>query len=171
MLELLRQRRSIRKFKKEPIPEAMITILKEALVRSPSSRNINPWRFIVVRDEALLKKLSKAKPHGASFLADAPLGIVICGNAEESDVWIEDCSIASILVQLTAQSLELGSCWIQVRNRMFDTEKTSSAYVKELLQLEEVLEIEAIIAIGIPDEIKEPVSYDDLQFGKVREMG
>jgi hypothetical protein len=48
------------------------------------------------------------------------IGIVVCGDRTQSDVWIEDCSIASILAQMASQSLGLGSCWIQVRNRMHD---------------------------------------------------
>ena len=100
MIKLLRKRRSIRKYAKKPVPASVQKRLVEALLRSPSSRDIRPWQFIMVDDPALLAKLSRSKAHGAEFLARAPLGIVLCGDETRSDVWIEDCSIASIIAQL-----------------------------------------------------------------------
>jgi nitroreductase len=137
MIELLRARRSIREYTGRPIEPQKLEVLKEAVLRSPSSRNIDPWEFIFVDDRRLLKKLALCKPHGAEFLGQAALGIVVCGDSEESDTWIEDCSIASILVQMVAQSLGLGSCWIQVRNRSFDEQMTSERYVQALLKIPE----------------------------------
>jgi nitroreductase len=110
MIDLLRERRSVRKFEDRAIEPEKIEIIKEALLRSPTSKNLNSWEFIITEDKELLKKLSTAKKHGSAFLAGAALGIVVCGNSETSQVWIEDCSIASIIAQLTAQSLGLGSC-------------------------------------------------------------
>jgi nitroreductase len=107
MIELLRARRSIRQYTDKRIEPEKIEILKEAVLRSPSSRNFDPWEFIFVDDRDLLKKLSLSKRHGSKFLENAALGIVICGDGHKSDVWIEDCSIASILVQMVAQSMSL----------------------------------------------------------------
>ncbi|MHC4542169.1 MAG: nitroreductase family protein, partial [Planctomycetota bacterium] len=125
MIELLRARRSIRKYTDRRIEPEKVEILKEAVLRSPSSRNIDPWEFVFVDEPNVLKKLSQSKPHGAKFLEHAALSIVICADGGKSDVWVEDCSIASILVQMAAQSIGLGSCWIQIRNRMFDDKVTS----------------------------------------------
>lgn len=100
MIELLRNRRSIRKYTDKDIEPEKIEILKEAVLRSPSSRNFDPWEFIFVDDRGLLKQLALCKPHGAKFLEGAALGIVICADEQKSDVWIEDCSIASIFVQM-----------------------------------------------------------------------
>jgi nitroreductase len=120
MIELLRRRRSVRKFESRPIESEKIERLTEALLRSPTSRSLTPWEFVLVEDPALLAALSRAKKHGSSFLKGASLGIVVCADAAQCDVWIEDCSIASILVQMTALSLGLGSCWIQIRLRQAD---------------------------------------------------
>ena len=125
MIELLRARRSTREYLNRPVEQAKIELLKEALLRSPSSRSIDPWEFIFVSDREMLNKLAMCKPHGSRFLARAALGIVVCGDEQQSDTWIEDCSIASILVQMVAQSIGLGSCWIQVRNRTFNDQETS----------------------------------------------
>jgi nitroreductase len=171
MIELLRARRSIREYLSRPIEAAKIDLLKEALLRSPSSRNIDPWEFIVVTDRELLKRLARCKPQGARFLAQAPLGIVVCGDSQASDTWIEDCSIASILVQMVAQSVGLGSCWIQVRNRQFNDETTSEQYVQGVLGIPEQVQVESIIALGYPAEQREAVPAGDLKQAKIRING
>ncbi len=168
MIDLIRSRRSIRKYTDSKIEPEKIELLKEALVRSPTSRNIKSWEFILIEDEQILKKLSQSKPHGALFLSNAPLGIVICGDSVKSDVWVEDCSIASIIVQLVAQSLELGSCWIQIRNRRYDDTKTSEDYIQELLGIPETVKVESIIAIGYPDEQRPGVPKEELDFHKIK---
>ncbi|MBK5276244.1 MAG: nitroreductase family protein [Desulfuromonadales bacterium] len=168
MLELLRKRRSIRKFTPEKIAPEAITSLIEAALRAPSSRGINPWEFIVVDNPELLTKLSKAKQHGSEFLKNAPLAIVVCADSTQSDVWIEDCSIAAIIIQLTALSLGLGSCWTQIRNRQHDIKNTAEIYVRELLGLPEQTRVECILGIGHPAEVKAPVATDKLQYDKVR---
>lgn len=167
-LSLIEKRRSIRRFEGRQVESEKIDILLEAALRSPSSRGFNPWHFIVVIDQGLLEKLSKAKQHGSSFLRNAPLGIVICGDPDKSDVWVEDCSIASILIHLAATSLKLGSCWIQIRERMHDTTITAEAYVRDILDIPANLKIESIVAIGHPDEEKPPHKKEELQYEKVR---
>ena len=171
MIELLRNRRSIRKYTEKLIEPEKIEILKEALLRSPSSRGFDPWEFIFVDNREFLKQLASCKPHGASFLEGAVLGVVSCADEKKSDVWIEDCSIASILVQMVAQSIGLGSCWIQIRNRDFDDQLTSEDYIRKLLNIPSGLKVESIIAIGYPAEKKEPVLRESLKYEKVRMNG
>jgi nitroreductase len=170
MIALLRQRRSIRKFQDQPIEKDTINILKESLLRAPSSRNLKPCSFVFVYDRDILSKLSLAKLHGASFLKYAPLGIVVLADENVSDVWTEDASIASILVQMTAQAEGLGSCWIQIRNRKHDEKTGSEEYIRELLDLEDNIRVESIIAVGYPDEEKEPIPYNDLMHGSIWEI-
>ena len=102
-LELTQNRRSIRKYLDKPIPSEKVNSIVEALLRAPTSRGKNSWEFVVVNDPGLLEKLSRSKPHGASFLKNAALGIVVCGNPRISDVWVEDASIASIFIHLSGQ--------------------------------------------------------------------
>lgn len=171
MIELLIKRRSIRKYTDKAIEPEKIEILKEAVLRSPSSRNFDPWEFIFVDDSELLKQLAMCKRHGAGFLEGAALGIVICADEQKSDVWVEDCSIASILVQMAAQSIGLGSCWIQIRNRKFDDHLTSEDYIRKLLHVPGGIKVESIIAIGYPAEQREPVPRESLKYEKVRLNG
>ena len=171
MIEVLRNRRSIRKYERKEIDTRMQDILKEALLRCPSSRGINPWVFIFVDNRDLLHRLSQSKEHGSAFLKDAALGIVVCGDETKTDVWVEDCSITSIVVQLTAHSLGLGTCWIQIRNRPHTKETTSEKYIQELLGIPEHLRVECIISIGHPAETKTPFPFDRLDFDKIKHNG
>lgn len=168
MIEVIKKRRSIRRYKQRPIDPDKVEILKEALLRAPSSRGINPWEFIFIDDRETLKSLSKAKEHGSDFLAGAALGIVVCGDSQKSDVWIEDCAIASIIAQLVAVDLGLGSCWIQIRKRMHNDQLSAENYIRGLLDIPDELQVESIISIGYPAEEKKPIGRDKLQFGKIR---
>ncbi|HUV79310.1 MAG TPA: nitroreductase family protein [Candidatus Bathyarchaeia archaeon] len=167
MLDILRTRRSIRKYKDKPIEPELIELLKEAAVRSPTSRNFRPWRFLFVTDRIKLEALSRAKTSGSGFLKGASLGVVVCADEHESDVWIEDCAIASIILQFIGQSLGLGSCWIQIRKRMHSDSQTSEEYVKDLLGLPTNFKVESIISFGYPDEDKQPIPKAQLEYNKI----
>lgn len=167
MFELLKSRRSIRKFQNKEIEKEKIdTILKSALL-SPSSRSRRPWEFIVVTDKELLKKLSQCREHSSDFLEGAPVGIVVIADPEVCDVWIEDASIAAIIIQLSAQSLQLGSCWIQVRDRYHSENVTAGDYIKEVLGIPSRYNVECMIAIGYPAENKKAYDINDLPYGKI----
>jgi nitroreductase len=164
---MIRKRRSIRKFQKQALGPEIIAQLVEAGLRAPSSRDLNPWEFIVIDEPVMLEKLSRCKPHGSSFLGNAPLGIVVCADPGRSDVWVEDTSIAITYIQLLAESIGLGSCWIQVRERTHDQSQTAEEYIKETLHMPGHLKVEAIIAIGYPAEKLRPHPKEELQFEKV----
>jgi nitroreductase len=149
------------------VEKEKIDRLIEAALRAPSSRNFRPCRFIVVDEPALLKKLSEAKPHGSAFLKNAAIGIVVCGDTTASDVWVEDCAIASTFVHLAAHDLGLGSCWIQIRKRDHSSGKPANIYIKELLDISEALSVASIIAIGYPDETKSGHSKESLAHDNV----
>lgn len=123
----------------------------------------------MVTDQDLLTKLAAAKEHGSAFLKGAQLGIVVIADSTKSDVWVEDASIASIILQLTAEELGLGSCWIQIRNRMKNTDTSSEEYIKKLLNIPDNYNVESIIAIGYPDEQRPPHQESELQWEKVHE--
>jgi len=164
---LIQARRSIRRFQEKPLEKEKIEILIEAALRSPSSRGHNPWEFIVVTEPDLLEKLSSAKMHGSEFLKNAPLGIAVCADEDKCDVWVEDCSIASTFIFLASESLGLGSCWIQIRERMHSETLTSEAYVSDVLNIPPKLKVESIIAVGYPAETKPPHKKEELQYEKI----
>jgi len=168
MIELLRTRRSIRKYTEQPLEPEKLEVLKEAVLRSPSSKGINPWIFVFVDEHETIQKLKVCKPTGAGPLETAQLAVVICADETVNDAWIEDCSIASILLQLTAQSLGLGSCWVHVRNRMFSETVSSEKYVQDLLNIPAYFRVLSIISIGYPVKLREGKKFDELQFEKIR---
>lgn len=167
-IDLLKSRRSIRRFQKRPLEKEKIDTLMEAALRSPSSRGFNPWEFVVVTDPEMIADLSKAKPHGSAFLKNAPLAVVVCADPDRSDVWVEDAAIASIILHLAATDLGLGSCWIQIRLREHDAEQTAQEYIAGLLGLKNDIAVEAIIAVGYPEKEKPGHPKSSLLYDKIR---
>ena len=168
MLDLLMKRRSIRKYKELAVaPEKLQAVLQAALL-APSSRGRNPWQFVVVQNTETLTELGKCRHPLQPFLPDTPAAIVVLGDTTMTDVWVEDCSIAMILMQLEAEKVGLGSCWIQIRKRMAQGEQqTSNDFVKELLNIPEQYEVEAILALGTPDEEKPARTLEALSYEKI----
>lgn len=167
IIDLLRKRRSIRRFQDKPVNQDDIDLLIEAALRSPSSKGINPWEFIVVQDKELIQRLAVAKPHGAAFLKNAPLAIVVCADSSKSDVWVEDASIASLILHLAAADMGLGSCWVQIRLREHNEQQSSQQYVANVLNLPQNIQPVAIIGIGHPMEEKEGHTADTLLHNQV----
>ena len=171
MLELLRKRRSIRKYQDKSIDSTIIEDLKETLLRSPTSRNRKAWKFWFITDKKLLEKLSFAKASGSAMIKDAPLAVVIGADSSQTDVWIEDCSIASILLQMVAEEKNLGSVWVQIRNRFNKENMSSENIVKEILNSNNAdIKIESIIAIGYKAEEKPPIDKNELNYNAIIEM-
>ncbi|MBZ4644372.1 MAG: hypothetical protein PWQ25_1792 [Deferribacteres bacterium] len=168
MIEILRNRRSVRSFLTKNIESEKLDILIEAALRAPTSRNINPTKFIVVKDKETLKKLSTAKAHGAEFLSNCNVAIAVIGDTSASDTCIEDCSIASIILQLTAESLGLGSCWAQIRLRYDENKVLAEDNVRKILNIPEHFLVESIIGIGYPKSRPKPIQYDKLDFGRIK---
>ncbi len=166
-LKILQSRRSIRRFLDKPVEKQHIDTLMQAALLSASSRSIRPWEFVVIDDPETIARLSRSKLHGSSFLSNAPLAAAVLGIPKESDVWIEDASIAASNLLLAAEDLGLGACWIQIRLREAQNGQTSEEFVKETLHIPEDRSVEAIIALGYPAEEKSPVSLETLQWEKV----
>ncbi len=169
MIDLLRKRRSIRKFQDRPVEPEKAEILKEAVLRAPTARNLKSWEFVFVEDPALMKKLARVRGSSSAFLDGAPLGIVVLGKEETINVWIEDASIAAFTAQLTATSIGLGSCWAQIRLRDHSPDETAEEYVRKLLGIPESHRVLCILAVGYPAEEKKAVPKGDLPYGKIHE--
>ena len=166
-MQLLEKRRSIRKFTEQAIEPEKIQTLVEAALRSPSGKGTNPWEFILVDDRETLLHLSQAKQHGAGLLKGAALGIVVCANPQKSDTIIEDACIAAIIVQLTAEYLGLGSCWVQMRNRMHPDGRPAQEHIAKMLDLPADYMVQCVIALGYPAETKPSHPRESLEFGKI----
>ena len=153
LLEILKKRKSIRKYTDEQIPEETITQIIEAGKLAPSGRNKKPVNLIVVRDKESLEYLSNTRSHGSQLFAGANAAIVVTGDSELSDTWIEDCSIAMIIMQLQATELGVGNCWVQVRGRTLDeTGEVTADLIKAKLGIEDRYSVECMLALGMPAE-------------------
>ena len=115
----------------------------------------------------ILKQLAHCKEQASSFIADAALAIVVTADPLASDVWIEDASIASILIQLQAEDLGLGSCWVQVRERQAANGMPSDEFVREVLDIPLQIKVIYIIAIGHKGMERKPFNEDHLQWEKI----
>ena len=167
MLDILYNRRSTRKFLDKKIEETKIKNLLTAALLAPSSKGSRPWEFIIVDDPALLAILATSKPHGASLLKHAPLAIIITGDKTKSDVWVEDCSIASIFVQLEAEALGLGSCWVQINRKYYNDDITSNEYIHEHFNIPDKLEVLSVVGIGYKAVDRPPLTDCDILWDKV----
>ena len=165
--EIARKRRSVKKFTSQQVEQEKIDAIIEAALRSPSGRAARPWEFVVVKDKALLEKLSTARPSGAVFVKDAAVGIVVCGDPSKSHLWIEDCSIAAVSMQYAAHSMGLGTRWSQMRGNNYNDSTSSRDYIAGLLGLPDNLDIQCIIAIGYAGEEMVPYRKEDIGFDKV----
>ena len=167
MYQLLQHRRSCRKYQPTSVSAQDIDTLLHAALMSPSSKRSNPWQFIVIDDKNVLKELSHCKEHGASFLGDAALAIVVTADPLASDVWIEDASIASLMIQLQAEDMGLGSCWIQIRERYTATGMPSDEFVRAVLDIPLQLQVLSIVAVGHKGMERKPFDEEHLQWEKI----
>lgn len=162
VLQCIQKRRSCRKFTAQAVEDYKVESLLKAALWAPTSKNNRPWHFVVVDNPQLLGKLSECKPHGSAFLAEAPLAIVVLADPSKSDVWVEDCAIAAILMQITAEDLGLGSTWIQIRQRLHNEKESAGDYVKNLLKAPAGFEVASIIALGYKEKERAPYSEEYL---------
>jgi nitroreductase len=167
LIDLLRSRRSIRTFSARPVEQEKLDLLTEAMLRAPVSPAKVPWEFVVVRDRETITQLSQAKAQGSAFLKDAALVVVVCARPQISDVWVEHAAIATLLLHLEAHDLGLGSCWVQVRLREHDEQRSAEEYIAEALGLDPAMAVEAMVAIGYPAETKAGHPGSSLPYDKV----
>lgn len=101
------------------------------------------------------------------MLENAGCAILIFANPEKTDVWVEDCSIAMSNMHLMADSLGLGSCWIQGRLRESENGESTEVYCRKLLNVPEEYVLEAILSVGILKEHPKAHTLEELEKEKV----
>lgn len=150
LMEALKTRRSVRRYKAAPIPEESLKAVLNAARLAPSANNAQPWRIIVVSDEDLKRRLV-AGAHGQKFIAEAPVVLVGCGLPDEAfqtaggymSSHVIDVSIALDHLTLAAHSFGLATCWVA----WFDEDK-----VRDALGIPEDVRVVAMTPLGYPDE-------------------
>lgn len=167
LFEYMKQRRSIRKYTQDPIDDTKIEKVIQAGLLSASGHAVRPWEFIVVRNKQTLLEMSECRVGSAKMLVDADCAIVVIADEKKSDVWVEDCSVAMANMHLMADSLGVGSCWIQGRLREAPDGKTTEEYVRSILKFPKEYKLAAILSMGIAVKRPTPYCIDDLRFEKV----
>lgn len=154
-LDILWARRSIRRYTGKPVSESDIRSLLEAGMAAPSASNRKPWYFVVVTDRDALRALAAAHPFG-KMLANAGVGIAVCGDPAVSDWWEQDCSAATENILIAAVGLGLGGVWLGSHGR---PEREQA--VRDILGIPERIGILSLLSIGYPAEEKEArTQYD-----------
>jgi len=160
VLEIIKKRRSIRKFKSDPISEEVLDKLVEALIWAPSAGNKQMRKFFFVFNDEIKKEIALASLY-QMFIEKAPLVIVACGDKNIERYYGERglenylfCDVAASVqnLLLVAEEEGLGSCWVGA----FDEEE-----IKNILNLPENLIPVAIIPVGYPQKIPPPPPRKD----------
>jgi nitroreductase len=152
VLKAIRNRRTVRRFKSNPIDEEMLQMILEAGRWAPSFSNLQPWRFIVIKDRALKIALDKAARESVLHFGinEAPVVILVCVDRRIDPLHaIEAGAAATQNMTLAAHSLGLGAGWIGI----WGTETEAS--IKKLLKLPETVRAVSLLPIGISDETPE----------------
>ncbi|TET90402.1 MAG: nitroreductase [Methanomassiliicoccales archaeon] len=152
--EAIRARRSVRRYKSTPIPDETLQNVLNAARLAPSAENMQPWRFVVVRDEDAKRELASAC-NNQTWIAEAPVIIAACGVPDEAGTIVGgyvdpvsvDVSIALTQAALEATSEGLGTCWVTA----FSEER-----VKSILNIPPDVRVVALTPLGYPDEMPEP---------------
>lgn len=164
---LVRQRRSHRKFTDTEIDADNLRLIMRAALMAPTSKGKRAWHFVVVDDKDSIAKLSDAKDMGGQFLKNAPVAIVVLGDATENDCWVEDGSIAAISMQYQAEELGLGSCWIQLRGRGLSDGTDSGTVVRGILDIPENYGVLCVLAVGHKADERKLQDEDKLKWENV----
>lgn len=160
-LEAILSRRSIRRYTGETVASEDVETILRAAQAAPSAGDQRPWRFVVLTDPEMLTAVAATSPY-ARMLADAALGIVVCGDTSalrHPAMWEQDCSAAVENALLAAHALGLGAVWLGYYPKM---ERVTP--LKALLDIPEGVEPLAVLAIGRPAEHKPPSERYDPAF-------
>ncbi len=154
-LQPIFRRRSIRSFLPRSVDHHDVGLLLEAAMAAPSARATYPAEFLVLQDAGLREKVSECLPNG-KFLAQAPLGMILCGDQErcchrEISYLLQDCSACMENLLLAASIMGLGACWLGVHPNQDRIDG-----IRKLFDLPERILPVAAVALGWPSETKPP---------------
>ena len=160
--QILNSRRSVRKFLAGKVEHDKLQRIVDMALQAPSSRNTRSTRLIVVEQPELLEKMSQMRDYGSAFMKDAQAAIVVMGDKNATDLWLDNCAITATILQLAVVDEGLASCWVHVgdyRTLQDDPEsQTSEDYVKALLpEIPEGYRVWSVISIGYADYTPKPL--------------
>lgn len=155
LLEIMKQRRSVRGYTDEPVPEDILQKILDAGILAPTSMNRRPCRFFAVTDREMLINLSQVKKAGGAFVKDAACAIAVFGDEAIADTWMEDVSIAMSFMMLEAEEQGISSCWVQTAMRKGEDGSDAEANVRKLFGVPDSYRIAGFLSLGYADRPKQ----------------
>ena len=146
-IDVVRSRKSCRLFSDVPLDDSEIGLIMEAGQKAPSSRQLKDVKLFPVRDIGLIRRLALCKASSTTPLETATFAVIVAADPGVCDVWIEDASIATIMMQLEAEDLGIGSCWVQVRLRSNGDVPAEDIVIREA-GLDPGLKVLSVVAFG-----------------------
>ncbi len=167
LIELMCNRRSVRQFTDEAVPQEKIEKVLQAALTSASGKSVRPWEFIVVQDKQCIQALSECRPGVTKTIAGSNVAIVVAADPEKSGIWVEDCSIAMANMYLMAEEQGVGGVWIHCRERETPDGGSTEAYVKNLLGIPAEYRVLSMFCFGVPAAHPAPYELDQLKTEKI----
>ncbi len=159
--QLISRRRSTRKFLPSPIEREKLQRIIDAALVAPTSRNTRSTRFFVVEDKDTLAKMSQMRDYGSAFMKDAAAAIVVAGDKNATDLWVDNCAIAATTIQLAVVDEGLASCWVHVNDRPCLKDEPEGAraddFLRSLLGIPAHYGILCVVALGYSDYEPKPL--------------
>ena len=159
---LCQHRRSIRTFTDQPVEREKIDYILQCALMSPSAKRLNPWEFVVVIDQAVLRQLAGCKTYGSQMFNTATAGIVVALDSSLTDTWQADGAIAAEHMLLAAEEQGLGACWCHVYGR-----DESETMVRQLTNIPSNYNVLCVIALGYKAEERKNYDLDKLLYNKI----
>ena len=156
MLDIIKRRRSVRRYTKQDVTDEEVRQLLEAAMAAPSANNLQPWSFVVVREPQLRQALAKTHVY-ARMAADAPVVFVVCADpARSPHHWLEDASAATENLLLQASAMGLGAVWVACQ-----PDSGREDYVRQILNIPADIRVVCLVPVGHPAEHPSPrTQYD-----------
>lgn len=154
--ELIAARHSVRKYTDRAVDRAIIDEMISEALTAPSSKNCRSSEFLVVEDKATLEAISEMRDFGSAFVKGAAAAIVVLGNTEKTDLWVDNAAISATFLQLSAVDKGLGSCWVHVNGRPRSRKDASLGsaedYLRTVIDIPAARRILCVIALGYEAE-------------------
>jgi len=157
-MKAILNRRSIRKYTDQPVPERLLIELLEAAMCAPSAGNEQPWQFVVIDQRGILDEIPKFHPY-AAMVAEAPVAILVCGDLDKDlhrGYWVQDCAAATENILIAVQDKGIGAVWVGVYPR-----EDRVQAMRALLGIPDSVVPFALISLGYPAEEKPPANRFD----------
>ena len=163
--EMVANRRSVRKFLDRKVEQEKIEQILRDTLTAPSSKNCRSTRIAVTQDATILDHISRMRSYGSAFVREAPLAFILMADASNTDLWRENCAISATMLQLSAEALGLGSCWVHVDGRPHREEEpnglNAEEYLHEVIPATAPYRILCVVAVGYPETTPKPHSPKD----------